>query len=703
MPTDVECSGGLRQAPVAPDGPPYAPRIVERDLRSTDIYREVEGFFRRALEPGFGRPTELRELRARPGGGSVAFTGARLTRLTGAPQGRIGLVSLDGDAGWHDVTNGPNDDGDPRWAPDGRTLTFRSDRARRGRFQLYRLEADTLGEARPLPEVPGTVEYHHWSPDGRAILVGVAGMAAEQADALGSGILGPDDEPGPDTDGSVPETAATWLPDVRSPDVEREERRRLWRIDPVGDAAVPLSGEALNVWEGDWCGPDIVVVIASPESDEGAWYSAPLLRLDAGTGEARTLLTSDVQLGWVAGSPDGSVVAVIEARCSDRLLLAGELVLIDPASGDARRVDTSGTDMTWLSWRDERRLLAAGLRGTTSVVVEVDAETGRARELWSSPEATGDYYPVAEPLGEADAFVAILQSAERPPELALVEASEVRALASTAGDGPAFLRDHVGHRELVTWPAPDGLPIEGFVTLPRGTPPFPVLLHVHGGPVWAYQDRFPGLSTSVLLSRGYAVFEPNPRGSGGRGRAFIEQVVGDMGGADAQDVLSGIDELARRGLVDPDRVGVFGGSYGGFMACWLPTLDRRFRAAVAISPVTDWVSQHFTSSLARWDAEFLDGAPDDPLGPYRDRSPVMRADGVSTPTLLTAGLRDRATPVGQAVEFHQALRLRGVPSDVVVYPEEGHGVSHLPAAVDLAARCVAWFERFMPAGPASPA
>jgi dipeptidyl aminopeptidase/acylaminoacyl peptidase len=160
--------------------------------------------------------------------------------------------------------------------------------------------------------------------------------------------------------------------------------------------------------------------------------------------------------------------------------------------------------------------------------------------------------------------------------------------------------------------------------------------------------------------------------------------------------LSGIDELVRRGLVDPDRIGVIGGSYGGFMSCWLPAIDGRFKAAVAISPVSDWVSQHYTSSLARWDADFLGGAPEDTDGPYLERSPVLRAAGVTTPTLLTAGLRDRATPAGQAVEFHQALRLRGVPSDVVVYPEEGHGVSNLPALIDLAARSQEWFERFVP-------
>ena len=203
--------------------------------------------------------------------------------------------------------------------------------------------------------------------------------------------------------------------------------------------------------------------------------------------------------------------------------------------------------------------------------------------------------------------------------------------------------------------------------------------------------------TALLLSRGYAVFCPNPRGSGGRGRAFTDMVVGDMGGADAHDVLSGIDHLVELGLADPDRIGVFGGSYGGFMSAWLPAIDERFKAAVSISPVTDWVSQHFTSSLAEWDASFVGGAPTDP-GTFSRFSPVMRHGQLSTPTLLTAGANDRATPPGQAIEFWQALRLQDVPAELVIYPQEGHGVGTYPAVLDFNARLVAWFDRYLPTG-----
>jgi dipeptidyl aminopeptidase/acylaminoacyl peptidase len=174
-------------------------------------------------------------------------------------------------------------------------------------------------------------------------------------------------------------------------------------------------------------------------------------------------------------------------------------------------------------------------------------------------------------------------------------------------------------------------------------------------------------------------------------------VVGDMGGEDTHDYLTGIDALVERGIVDPQRVGLTGGSYGGFMSAWLITQDARFKAAVPLSPVTDWYSQHHTSNIPAFDALFLDDRPRDADGLAWSRSPVMFADRVVTPTLQTAGAKDRSTSPSQALEFHAALIEAGVESQCVIYPEEGHGVRNLPARVDLATRVLDWFRQHMPA------
>ena len=304
----------------------------------------------------------------------------------------------------------------------------------------------------------------------------------------------------------------------------------------------------------------------------------------------------------------------------------------------------------------------------------------------------------ASPIGADDAFAAVVGGATRPTTLTRVEAGEDRPLATIAHAGNERAWSAIAARERVTWTAPDGLEIQGFITLPAtGTAPYPTIAHVHGGPISATTDHPVGAWSGALLDRGYAIFQPNPRGSSGRGREFAARVIGDMGGGDARDILSGLDHLVERGLADPDRIGVMGGSYGGFMAAWLPTVDGRFQAAVSASPVTDWYSERFDSTLGSWAADYVGGEPLDVPEAYVRQSPVLAKD-LTTPTLLTAGLHDRATPVGQATEFYRALRGRGVPAEVVRYPQEGHGVRNFPALIDFVARTVDWFERFMPPG-----
>ncbi|MGZ5301892.1 MAG: S9 family peptidase [Actinomycetota bacterium] len=654
---------------------------MERDLRETPLYLEVESFFRRALEPGFGKIADPSDPNPSPDGRWIAFRGERRDTLVGHPDGRICLVEVDG-SGFMQITNGPHDDDQPRWSPDGRTLTFRSDRAAPGHHQLYALRVDTIGEARALPVVDGVAEQHAWSPDGSRILVVVAGLEAEQSDAVGSGTI------------ATPDDVPPWIPEVESSDRTDDTRRRLCTIDVATGTVGPVGRPELNVWEAVWCGDDRIAAIVSDDPGESAWYGARLVTIDVARGTDRTILESDVQLGWVHPSPDGRRLAVVEALCSDRLVVAGELLLVDP-DGDVVRVDTSLVDVAGLAWRDDEHLLAIGIRDLDSVVLDIDAKAGTAEERWTTQEACGVMFMAAAPVGES--FALVLQSVSRPPELVIVdEDGGVNTIVHTSHAGTEVIRSSIGSRRRISWAAPDGLPMSGLLTVPAGDPPFPLILAVHGGPVWAYQDFWPGELFALLQSRGYAILMANPRGSWGRGREFAARVVGDMGGADAKDLLAGIDHVVSMGLADPERIGVTGGSYGGFMSAWLPCIDTRFRAAVAISPVTDWYSERFDSNLGTWAADFLGGDAVTRQAHYRERSPVFAAGWNRTPTLLTAGARDRATPRGQAVELHRALREHGVPTDVAVYPSEGHGVRDLPAGIDLTARTVAWFERFMP-------
>ena len=550
-------------------------------------------------------------------------------------------------------------------------------------MQLYALHLDGLGEAEVLPEIEGTIEEHTWSPDGSRILVLAAGLHADSAGAEGSGAL--------ESERDLPD----WTPQVDSWE-DRQDWRRLWVVDVVTGDVRALSREDLNVWEAAWCGERAVVAVASEDPGESSWYSAPLVLIDAATGEERVIAKSDVQFGLPSGAPDGARVAAIEAPCSDRQLVSGSVLIVDTDGTEDRRVEIEDADITWAAFRGDGRLAYTALRRGDTVVGHIDAVTGHRDEVWSTTDAVGAWAPYAAPFGE-DGFAFVRQGFDRPAEVAVVDGDSDRTIASFRHAGHDHARSLVGRAERVTWTAPDGLELDGFLLAPEGDGPYPLILQIHGGPVWSYQESFPRPSVSWLVSRGYAILMPNPRGSTGRGRAFLEAVIGDMGGEDARDDLAGVDAMVERGDADPERIGVTGGSYGGYMSCWLPVMDQRFKAAVAISPVTDYYSQHWNSNIGEWDSWFLGGRPEDGAEHYRERSPVFFADRVTTPTLLTAGTEDRCTPPGQAMEFYRALRARAVPVEVAIYPGEGHGVRKFPAYLDLVTRSTAWFERFMPA------
>jgi len=660
---------------------------MDRDLRQTPLYKDIEEHYRKLLEPAFGRISGAAGLAPAPDGRRIAFTGSKLSKLEGTPDTRVCLVDMETHE-VEEITAGPGNDARPVWSPDGTRLAFLSDRQQRGRNGLYLLDAGRVGEARPCPEVEGTVEYAGWSPDGESVLLCVAPMEADKAGAEGSGTK---DAPG---------EAPSWLPEVERSD-GTGEWRRLFVYDPAAGTVRQVSREGLTVWEAAWCGPGQIAAVVSEAPGEDAWYESVLALIDAGSGQDRTLYgTGSIlrQVGLPTANPSGSRLAVLQALCSDRGIMAGDLLLIDLSSGDATAVQTHGVDATHLAWRDDDHLLWVGVRGLDTVVGEVDASTGSSVELWATDETSGFWQPDAAPLPDGS-FALVLESHDRPQEIAVVRDGKPDTVVSFAHDGTRYAQEVGGRLERVAWQGRDGLDLEGFLLLPAGPGPHPLVVNVHGGPISAYRNWwFAGRAPHVLVGRGYAVFLPNPRGSSGRGQEFAEQVVGDMGGGDLRDISDGVTTLIERGIADPKRLGVMGGSYGGFMSAWLVTQTDRFAAAVSISPVTNWYSQHFNSNIGPWDAAFLMGNPNAPGGPYHERSPVFHAGNVPhTPVLLTAGVRDRCTPPGQAVEFFRALRTYGVHTEVVLYPEEGHGVRQMPALFDFTTRTVAWFEKHMPA------
>ncbi len=666
-------------------------RTMRKDLRESPEYAAVAEHVRRLHEPAFGRPHRVTDLVATSDASRIVVTGSVYDELEGLPRTALYEVR---DGGLCALTSGSGSAKAARLAPDGSSLAFLSDRAKAEVFQAYLLDGGQLGEAQPAPAVPGTVEYLAWSPDGTRILLGVAGLGAEMADAQGSG-----------TAGSGESGLPSWYPQVEAGTPE-DAWRSLWLYTPASGELAKISPDGLNVWEAAWSGPGHVLAITSEQPGEDDWYSAVLSRLDISTGEVTELLRSDVQLGLPAGMSDGRLAAVVEAVCSDRWIVAGDLIVLDTVAGTRCAVDTAGTDVTAVQWIDGTRLGYIGQRHLDSVAGIADLGPGplpeaiTGKELATSAQSWASWFYPGGAFTSDGRVVVIRDDYDSPQQIAIVDAGADQVLTSVAQAGTDYIRSVAGLAANVSWSAPDGTAIEGILCTPPGAGPFPLILHVHGGPVGAYQRTWMmrDYAVPLLVSRGYAVLHPNPRGSSGRGQDFAAAVVGDMGGADTHDYLSGIDAMIERGIADPARIGTMGVSYGGFMSAWLVTQDQRFKAAVAGSPVTEWYSFTFTTNIPRWGLWFLDHAdPEETGNQLHTRSPVMHASKTRTPTLLTAGAKDRCTPAGQAREFYQALLGHGIDSELVIYPGEGHGVSRFPAITDYLTRLVTWFEKYMPA------
>lgn len=653
------------------------------DMRGTLLYQEAERHFGAVFVPGSGRPVSATEPVAAPDGRQIAFTGAFLENLEGAAAGRICIADVDSGA-LRVVSFGPGQDMTPAFSPDGCTLAFRSDRGGSGNFQVYLLDLNT-GLTRAAPVVEGWVESLEFSAGGR-LLVQVAAHGVDMGAVQGgktTKLAGADARP-------------AWLPTVDS-SYEAARGRSAWIIDIAANSSRRVSPTSLNIWECSWCGRNAIAAVVSQGFGEDAWYAAYLARIDLSSGRIKELYRPKHQLGWLSAAPGGKRVAVVEAVCSDRGLCAGDALIVDARNGSVQPVNTRGIDVACTVWRDDDRLLVMGIRGLETVVADVSA-AGKVRERWSSLKlySQSPHYPKVTPCG-ADGFAMFVHGHREPQSLVHVEKSTARTVLSLTNQGARELGRRLPAVEPYRWRAEDGTEIEGWLMRGSRNSAAPIVMEVHGGPIWRTSPMFLGRTAyySMLAERGYGFFWPNPRGSTGRGQAFAGAVMGDMGGADARDLLSGLDKLVADGIADPRRLAVMGNSYGGYMSAWLITQDRRFAAAIPMAPITNWVSQHLTTNIPSFDPVYLDSKFNDAAGKHFSRSPVMFAHRVRTPALIVCGALDRCSPPGQAQEFHNALLLNGATSTLLTYPQEGHGIRGLPAAIDLSARVVDWLTRHM--------
>ncbi|MFL5920080.1 MAG: alpha/beta fold hydrolase [Gaiellaceae bacterium] len=579
------------------------------------------------------------EVALSPDGSRIAFAVSASFREKGKPietrlwSGEVGGELQPGEAGAF-----------PRFSPDGSRLAYASDRGHEGRLSL-RIDDRELGE------IPGSVEDISWSPDGARLLLLAADVGADRAGAQSATKI--EEAGAAEQDPKVFRPARFW--------------RRLWLVDAASGETLDVTPEGVNVFEFGWAGGKVAAVCTN-EPSESAWYDAWVGLIDLETRSVERVHTPKWQLQAPRISPGGRV-AFVEGFSSDRGTLTGTVHVLGqgPLAPEL--------DATWIDFADEDALWVAGWRGAGSFAGRLKLD-GSYEEVAGGEATLGPRYsPAVAASADGSRVATAWESTDEPPEVVLLEDGERRTLTGLNAEVAPQLAN-IDWREY-RWESSDGLEIEGLLALPRerGDDPLPLVVDVHGGPTGSWSWQFaPAYGLPQLLAdAGYAVLLPNVRGSVGWGPEFAEANLGDMGGGDLQDILTGIDALVRDGIVDDKRVAITGGSYGGFMACWAVTQTDRFAAAMPMAVVTDWVSFHSTTNIGQFDRLYLQADPYDPQGEYTARSPVYHARRCKTPTLILHGEDDLCTPLSQAVEFYSALVEAGCETELVVFPREGHG------------------------------
>lgn len=644
---------------------------MKSDIRSEHHFGEIVDVYSALYAPGSGHVHWGGDVSTDVAGKVTVFVGKRFgDQLEHPPRSSLYCLSSHGDP---TPIPGSSDAILPRVSPDGQRIAWVMP-AHDG--STVRLSGRDFKDFRDH-HVRGLVESVSWSNDSNRLLMVVADAGADTAGIHGGQTM------------RAPSNLPDWLPELSTPAGEGTWRRA-WVLDLADGALRRLGPNGINVWDACWTG-DQIVVVASDSPGEGEWYRSKIVQIDAQSGSTRTLYRPRDQIGTISGSPDGRWLLFVEAFCSDRGLACGTLKCLDLNQGVVRDLDTGSVEVSHIEWTAKQAVFA-GMRGLSTVVGTIN-QTGTSLILWQSKlETCGEWLPWARSHPQG-ALIAV-ESYGRPPRLAIASAGRLSVAVDfeATGANAATAGTEISR---VSWQASDGREIDGLLVGPgQVSGRAPLVVDIHGGPVWSNRPRWAARTraTPAMVSRGWRILYPNPRGSSGYGQPFARAVLGDMGGADAGDILAGIDALIQRGIADPSKIACTGSSYGGFMSTLLPTLDQRFAAAAPISPVVNWLSQHGTSQIPFFDETFLaSSAYEGRL--HFERSPVMRARENVTPTLLIAGGLDRNTPADQAREYYTALQANGTYCALLIYPTEGHSVRGWPAYLDSAARILSWFDK----------
>ncbi|MGQ0650622.1 MAG: prolyl oligopeptidase family serine peptidase, partial [Gemmatimonadaceae bacterium] len=607
----------------------------------------------------------------------------------------VWLVNADGSAN-RQLTFGERGESAPQWSPDGKFISFVTARgAATGdegpRAQIWLMYADG-GEASQLTTAKDGVGGYAWSPDSRSIVYLTTDSLTREADAK----VRRRDDP------------KQFEGDMRM--------SHAWVIEVASKQASKItSGEFTVVGTPAWS-PDAtrLALAARPttlvrdERREGWIVTVASKATEKIAAPAATTIQ-----GTPAWSPDGRWLAfgaIVEEWKPNadgmypRSLKHTQLFVYDVAAKTAKNASSPQFDYSvgGMRWsKDGSRIRLSIQDRVYSSAFEYNVASGQYTRLTKDMMLRAPSYSSDE---RTAAFA--MDSPKSPADVYVADAAFTTPRRLTTVN-PQLAQVALGESEVVTWKSTDGWPVEGILLKPVGYQSgrrYPLKVDVHGGPTGAHTNGFKanwGSPGQFYAGQGWLVLYPNPRGSTGYGEKFMRGNIKDWGGGDYRDIMTGVDELVRRGLADSTRLAVTGWSYGGYMTGWVVSQTGRFKAAMMGAGLVNMESMYGTTDIPGYIGTFYDGMPqldgtlnNKSLEFYRSRSAIQYSSKVTTPLLMLHGGNDERVPIGQPMEYFRNLKDRGKTVELVFYPREGHGLGEYYHQIDKIRREHEWLTRF---------
>ncbi|HET9662062.1 MAG TPA: S9 family peptidase [Thermomicrobiales bacterium] len=568
-------------------------------------------------------------------------------------------------------------DANPALSPDGTRLAFLSNRNDKEKRQIFLMSLEG-GEAAPLGKLEGELDNLKWSPDGAELSV-----LRRQ-----------------------PESKQRKKRNKKQDDavvVDGEPRyNRLVILDAESGKKREVESGEREVWDYVWSsdGSQLAYVTAEEVGEDAPMRRGDVWLVDIQGKDPRHLTQLDqtpIYPVFVTG-PKGPALAVRKSGFREHP--AESVFLIDLETGDAvNLLEALAANVESIAPLDgiDGAIAVATAEGVHSNLYRFDVASGERTTLLPG-SLTGNgafpYAPSVTPKGDAVALQ--WSDSDTPEEIYLVrDAGEPVKLTDFGKDWAGKLRTS----EVVSWTS-DDLEIFGLLTLPERADdaPLPLVVQIHGGPSWQWQDNcFLDWHdwTQYLVSRGFAVLTPNPRGSTGRGSEFQRRLIDDVGGGEMRDVIAGAQAMVDRGIADPERLGVGGWSWGGYLTAYTVTRTQMFKAAVMGAGLSNMISDHGTDDIPSANLYYYPGQPYHHLDVYWESSAIKHVTNCVTPTLIVHGESDERVHITQGAEMYRALKTLEVPVEFVRYPREPHGFKERNHQIDLLKRIGKWYEKWL--------